>query len=260
MLKLCFISLLEFSLSSPVTSWSSLVSSTVSAFFSSLGCCVMARQELDLKVAFEEMEKDDRLQRVSYLRKEFAVAKAETEMVSLEEMMSCLEMTMMAETRVEMGMMYKDWHEDEEMEHLEMDRLLTDNDGAKDATEGEDDRVIDMELEHEYLDGVLEEWSQRMEVVEHIEPQYGGCDEARSEGLQDEDVELMGNAQEEVQEDAYVLGGMWYLNNWVLTSSMSEEHWEASDAIVGYGKSGQSFHLLRQNRNLEIGLVITQVG
>ena len=128
----------------------------------------MARQELDLKVAFEEMEKDDRLQRVSYLRKEFAVARAETEMVSLEEMMSCLEMTMMAETRVEVGMMCKDWHEDEEMEHLEMDRLLTDNDGAKDVTEGEDDRVIDMELEHEYLDGVLEEWSQRMEVMEHI--------------------------------------------------------------------------------------------
>ena len=128
----------------------------------------MARQELDLKVAFEEMEKEDRLQRVSYLRKEFAVAKAETEMVSLEKMMSCLEMTMMAETRVEVGMMCKDWHEDEEMEHLEMDRLLTDNDGAKDVTEGEDDRVIDMELEHEYLDGVLEEWSQRMEVMEHI--------------------------------------------------------------------------------------------
>ena len=72
----------------------------------------MARQELDLKVAFKEMEKDDRLQRVSYLRKEFAAARAETEMVSLEETMSCLEMTMMAQTRVEVGMMYKDWHED----------------------------------------------------------------------------------------------------------------------------------------------------
>jgi hypothetical protein len=214
-------------------------------------------------VAFEEMEKDDRLQRVSYLRKEFAVARAETEMVSLEEMMSCLEMTIMAETRVEVGMMCKDWHEDEEMEHLEMDRLLTDNDRAKDVTEGEDDRVIDMELEHEYLDGVLEEWSQRMEVVEHIEPQYGRCELARSEGLQDEDVELMVSAQEEVQEDAYVLGGMWYLNNWVLTSSMSEEQWEASAAIVGHGKFGKvsiGFRILRQNRNLEIGLVITQVG
>ena len=94
-----------------------------------------------------------------------------------------------------------------------MDRLLTDNDGAKDVTEGEDDRVIDMELEHEYLDGVLEEWSQRMEVVEHIEPQYGGYDEARSEGLQDEDMEMMGFAQEEVQEDAFGPGGMWYMNN-----------------------------------------------
>ena len=41
----------------------------------------MARQELDLRVAFEEMEKDDRLQRVSYLREKFVVARAESEMI-----------------------------------------------------------------------------------------------------------------------------------------------------------------------------------
>ena len=32
------------------------------------------RQELDLRAVFEEMEKDDRLQRVSYLREKFVVA------------------------------------------------------------------------------------------------------------------------------------------------------------------------------------------
>ena len=88
-----------------------------------------------------------------------------------------------------------------------------------DVTEGEDDGVIDMELE--YLDGVLKAWGQRIEVVEQIDLQYGGCEVASGEGLQDEDVEMMEFAQEEVQKDAYVLGGMWYLNNWVLTSSMS---------------------------------------
>ena len=76
---------------------------------------------------------------MSYLREKFAVARAEREMVSLEEMMNYLEITMMAETRVEEGMVCVDWDEDEEMEHLEMDRLFTENVGAIDVTEGEDD-------------------------------------------------------------------------------------------------------------------------
>ena len=90
--------------------------------------------------------------------------------------MSYLEITMMAETKVEEGMVYVDWDEDEEMEHLEMDRLFTENLGAMDVTEGDDDGVIDMELEHEYLDGVLKAWGQRIEVVEQIDLQYGGCE------------------------------------------------------------------------------------
>ena len=101
-------------------------------------------------------------------------------------------------------------------------------------------------------------------MVEHIEPQYGGCEVARSEGLQDEDVEMMGFAQEEVQEDAYVLGGMWYMNNWVLSSSICQKSsgrpllqlW-AMEKVV---KVSIGYRILRQNRNLEIGLVITQVG
>jgi hypothetical protein len=84
-------------------------------------------------------------------------------------------------------------------------------------------------------------------VVEQIDMQYGGWEIAICEGLQDEDVEMMEFAQEEVQKDAYVLGGMWYLNNWVLTSNMSEEQWKASTAIVGCGKSGQYFHRLRNS-------------
>ena len=36
--------------------------------------------------------------------------------------------------------------------------------------------MIDMELEHEYLDGVLKALGQKIEVVEQIDLQYGGCE------------------------------------------------------------------------------------
>ena len=39
------------------------------------------------------------------------------------------------------------------------------------------------------------------------------------------DPKMMMYNQEEIQEDAYILGGMWYLNNWVLTSRMSKDQW-----------------------------------
>ena len=73
--------------------------------------------------------------------------------------------------------------------------------------------MIDMELEYEYLDGVVKAWGQRIEVVEQIDLQYGGCEVANGEGLQDEDVEMIGFAQ-------------------VLTSSMSEEQWKAFTAML----------------------------
>ena len=117
---------------------------------------------------------------------------------------------------------------------------------------------------HEYLDGVLKAWGQRMEVAEQIDPQSEGCEIASGEGLQDEDVEMMGFDQEEVQEDAFGPGGMWYMNNWVLSSSICQKSsgrpllqlW-AMEKVV---KVSIGYRILRQNRNLEIGLVITQVG
>ena len=68
--------------------------------------------------------------------------------------------------------------------------------------------------------------------------------------------------QEEIQEDAYVLGGMWYLYNWMLTSRMS-------------GKSGKMFPGLRMvlcpskvshtegtklSHNLDLNLVTNSIG
>ena len=81
--------------------------------------------------------------------------------------------------------------------------------------------------------------------------------------------------QEEILEDAYILGGMWYLNNWVLTSRMSKDQWKDSAEIVGHGKSGQMFPGLRMascpskvshtewtklSQNLNLNLVINIIG
>ena len=53
------------------------------------------------------------------------------------------------------------------------------------------------------------------------------------------DPKMMMYNQEEIQEDAYILVGMWYLNNWVLTSRMSKDQWKASAEIVGHWKNGK---------------------
>ena len=81
-------------------------------------------------------------------------------MVALGEMMSCLGITMMKETRVEECKRYVDWDGDELMEHVELDRLCEEMVGTMDDTGGEMDVVMDMEQEHEYLDEVMNSLSQ----------------------------------------------------------------------------------------------------
>ena len=52
----------------------------------------------------------------------------------------------------------------------------------------------------------------------------------------DLDLKLI-NKTIEVQDDAYRLGGMWYVNNWIFTSKMTAEQWAASTRLVGCGKN-----------------------
>ena len=61
----------------------------------------IARQEDDLRIAYDEIEKEERLHKVSNLTKTLVGVKAEREMVDFGEMMSCLEITMRKESRLE---------------------------------------------------------------------------------------------------------------------------------------------------------------
>ena len=201
----------------------------------------IARQEADLRIAYDEIEKEERLHKVSNLKKTFVGVKAEREMVDFGEMMSCLEITMRKESRLEDYKEYEYWDYDEQMEHLELDVWWEENVSGVDTIMTEDDMVVDIELEHDYIDGVMEGLSQMLDLVELEDQPVDREMVASRRQLEDEDMELdsvmIWRSQEEVQEDGYVLGGMWYLNNWVLTSRMSEEQWKASTEMVGRGKT-----------------------
>ena len=60
------------------------------------------------------------------------------------------------------------------------------------------------------------------------------------------DLKMMSDVME-VHEDAYRLGGMWYLNNWIMTSKMTAEQWVDSTVGVGHGKRCQTLHDLQNS-------------
>ena len=135
----------------------------------------IARQELEIKNASDECEKNERLEKVSNLRRKFAVARAEKVMVDLGEMMSCLDITMMKELEVEgvnEYMEYECWDDAERMEHEELDTWWKEQPGLVDITmmEDEDVQVMDMESEHDFLDAVMERLSLMEGMVGWEEP------------------------------------------------------------------------------------------
>ena len=126
----------------------------------------IARQEADLRITYDEIEKEERLHKVSNLKKTLVRVKAEREMVDFGEMMSCLEITMRKESRLEDYKEYEYWDDDEKMEHVELDVWWEENVSGVDTIMTEDDMVVDIELEHDYIDGVMEGLSQMLDLVE----------------------------------------------------------------------------------------------
>ena len=111
--------------------------------------------------------------------------------------------------------------------------------------------IEDTESEHEFPDVVL----RRLEQEDAV-PLGGSQDDtswssSRGRHLTDDDggeldLKMMSEVME-VHEDDYILGGMWYLNNWILTSKMTAEQWVYSTVGVGHEKRCQTLHDLQNS-------------
>ena len=112
-------------------------------------------------------------------------------------------------------MEYECWDDAERMEHEELDTWLKEQPGLVDITMMEDEYVpvMDMDSEHDFLDAVMERLSLIEDAVGWEEPLDDKLLTGRSRKIEIEDdmemdPKMIMYNQEEIQEDAYVLGGM----------------------------------------------------
>ena len=119
----------------------------------------MRRQEQELQLLVAEMAREDRLLVVKDLKLKFASRRLEKDMVSLEEMMLALDITISREelaggqTKNQEEQEDMDWMVVDEAEHALLDQLQMEL--GIEVLEDEDWRMLELEHEHGYLDKLI---------------------------------------------------------------------------------------------------------
>ena len=120
----------------------------------------MQRQETEFRQSVEEMDKADRILRVQDLRLRFASRRMENDMVRLEDMMSALDITIFREGTTGYQAMSQEYQEDMDWKVVELhEHALLDQwqmELGIGVLDDEDWKMMDIELEHGYLDRLID--------------------------------------------------------------------------------------------------------